>query len=769
MTRRLIALLAIASGVYGAPVIREIEPRGVQRGKTVQVLFKGTGLEPGSRIETTLPGGVSRLAPRADLMRPGTELPFLVEVKADAAPGLYPLRLVTSDGLSNVVLLAVSDLAESEEAESLAPKQRNDELKAAQSLATPGVVSGTLTEGDLDFYSVSVKANQRLVFDVDARSMASAVDPAIELLDASGKVLARNEDAFAGSIDARLDHTFAKPGTYYVRVHDSKYSDQAPNHFYRLKVGAWEYADALFPLGWRRGESVSVQASGGSLQQPVTLKPETNSTRKYVPVSLAKSQSLPQLFVLSDKAEVLEPAETDKRLPAETVVNGRIAAKGEVDRYRLAVKPGEDWTFEVTASALGTSRLDALLTVSDAAGKKLASRDDLAGADPVLPVTIPEGVQEVTVAIEDLLGRGGPGYGYRLMARREPADFTVRLATPFVNVPAGGTALVQADVQRRGYDGPVRVMVRNLPKGFRQAGGYIAPSAAQQRFDDPNPRFNSVRTTLSITADADASTDPVNLELVASADTGKGRVTRTAEGPGLVVGVKGLRQKTVTAAWLEMGLPMAPARPVPVRITSPVPLVRISQGVEYPIQFRVERAPNARLVRTVRENVASAVGNLRILQGEKGKSPDQVTMLVNTNFATPATLFDFYATGTFDVDGATVDVVSPVVTFEIAYGYQLKVKQKEWTGTEIAGEVYREPTFEGGLVRIGAQDLPDGVTCPEVEVPADSREFRLLCTVAATAPRGKHPIRLVSSAPDTGKSAKDTYKGPEVTVDLRIP
>lgn len=769
MTQLLVVAAALAGVLSAAPAIREIQPRGIQRGKTVQLVLKGTGLEPGSRLETTLPGSVSRLAPRADLMRPGTELPFLVEVKADAAPGLYPLRLAGSDGLSNVLLLAVSDLPEVEEAEAGAPKERNDDVKSAQALTAPAVVSGTLSEGDLDVYSVTVKANQRVVFEVDARAMASGVDPAMELLDASGRVLARNDDAFAGSVDARLDHTFAKAGTYYVRVHDAKYSDQAPNHFYRLKVGAWDYADALFPLGWRRGEAVAVQASGGSLPQPVAVKPDTSSARKYVPVALAKSQSLPQLFVLSDRMEVLEPGEREKRLAADTVVNGRIGAKGEVDRYRLAVQPGEDWIFEVTASALGTSRLDALVTVYDAGGKKLGSRDDLAGADPVLPLTIPEGLREVTVAVEDLLGRGGLGYGYRLLARREPADFTLRLVTPFVNVPPGGTALVQADVQRRGYDGPVRVMIRNLPKGFQQAGGYVAPSAAQQRFDDPNPRFNSVRTTISITAAADASTDPVNLEVAASADTGKGRVTRVAEGPGLVVGVKGLRQKTVTAAWLEMGLPMAQAKALSVRIHTPVPLVRIAQGVEYPIQFRVERAPNARLVRPVRENIASAVGNLRILQGEKGKSPDQVTMLVNTNFATPATLFDFYAAGAFDVDGTVVDVVSPVVTFEVAYGYQLKVRQKEWTGSEIAGEVYREPTFEGGLVRIEAQDLPEGVACPAVEVPAEESAFRLQCTVAETAARGKHAIRLVSSAPDTGKRAKDTYKGPEVTVDLRIP
>jgi len=67
----------------------------------------------------------------------------------------------------------------------------------------------------------------------------------------------------------------------------------------------------------------------------------------------------------------------------------------------------------------GTSRLDALLTLYDGSGKKLASGDDGDGLDPVLPFTVPAGVTEITVAVEDLLGRGGDAYGYRLQAKKE--------------------------------------------------------------------------------------------------------------------------------------------------------------------------------------------------------------------------------------------------------------------------------------------------------------------------------------------------------------
>ena len=58
-------------------------------------------------------------------------LPFLVELKADVPVGLYPIRLTTADGLSNVMLFSVGMLPEFEEVESKETKQLNDEIVTA--------------------------------------------------------------------------------------------------------------------------------------------------------------------------------------------------------------------------------------------------------------------------------------------------------------------------------------------------------------------------------------------------------------------------------------------------------------------------------------------------------------------------------------------------------------------------------------------------------------------------------------------------------------
>ena len=671
------------------------------------------------------------------------------------------------------LLFSIGDLPETEEKEIESPKPGNGTVATAEAIAAPVTINGALPDADVDLFSFQVKAGQRLVFETEANVLASAIDPALEILTADGKTIARNDDAPGAGIDARLEVTFARAGTYFVRLHDSKYSDQIQN-FYRLKVGSYPFAEALFPIGGRRGQAASVELVGGNLSTPVIVKPDTSSTDgKFALVPLPGSASLPQLFLLSDKPDTLESA-ADRQLIPGMVINGRITAKGEVDRYQLAVTPGQHWLFEIVASSTGASQLDALVTISDGAGKKLLSRDDLFGADPTLPLEIPAGVEQLTVTVEDLLGRGGPAYGYRLEARREGADFTLQTTTPFVNVPAGGTGIVAVNINRRGYDGPMQIAIPNLPAGYRQAGGTVAAASASQRFDDPNPRFSRNNATITITADPDAKPQRLDLVVKGTADLADGgSIVRFAEGPGLVVTPRGLKQRAVTASWLGMPLPMASAKALPARLVIPVQNVRVSQGVEYPLTYKVEGPAAGRLQGRLKETIATQIGNLRILQGPPSKTPGSGQLLINTNFATPATPWDFLPMVTLDMDGKPLDVFGPMITFDIAPGYQVWPTARQWSvapgaALSIAGRVHREPTFEGGLVKLEAQELPEGVSCVAVDIPADAREFNLQCQAAATTAKGSYEIRLVSSAPDTGRKAQDTYKGPEVTGTIKV-
>ena len=740
-----LSLMLLTTAVHAAPVIRDITPHGAQRGKSVTLHIKGSGLKSGAKLQTTLPAAISRLVPTAGA---GEELPFLITLRADAPVGLYPIRILSNDGMSNLVLFSVGDLPEIDK--NVKTKEERDK---PQTISVPVLVNGTLAEAEQDDYLFAAKAGQKLVCEVEARRAGSALDPVIEIFDAAGKMLVRNDDG--AGIDPRVEYMFAKAGQYRLRVHDARYSDQTVN-FYRLKIGSYSFAEGLYPLGWKRGEPVEVEIAGGNLAAPMKLRPETSSKSATIPVGLPNSPSLPLQFALSDKDEMLE----SERLKPGAVMNGRIAKPGEIDKYKLAVKPGEQWVLELTAAALGSSLLDALITVYDEKGKKLASRDDTASADPAFPFVVPEGVNELTVAVEDLLGRGGPAYAYRLEARRESADFTATINAPFLNIPAGGTVQLPVTVQRRGYEGPLKLKVLNLPKGFKTAGGNIPAEAAAQNFNETNAGFRAARGVLTITADADAAAD--YLELIVSAETPGGAMRRIAQGVGTIVAVRGTNQRAFTAPWLNLALPISVTKPLPVSIVAAAPFVRFMQGFEYPIEYRVK----GRVTGKVRSQVTGAVGNLRILDAGKSKSPDTGAVLLNTNFGTPVTTFDMILEATADIDGVPTQVSSAAIEIDIVPGYQVNLEASD--KLTFRGSILREPTFLGSMIRLNVQDLPDHVTCPTVEVPESQKRFTIDCKAAPAAAAGSYDVRITSAAPDTGQRTKEEYKIGDINTKLIV-
>src|SRR5579863_4653146 len=407
----LLAVIAVRPLLAVEPYLKDCQPRGGQRGKVFTLTLKGEGLATGADLITTLPGTVSKLASPKDVETPGAALSYLIQLPQDAPAGVYPLRVRTPDGLSNVLIFTVSDLPE------IAEKEPNDSIAQAQPLTVPTAVSGTLKGADQDFYSITTTAHQRLVIEVEARRIGSAIDPVVEVFDSSGRQIAENDDAPGLGVDSRLDLTFPRAGKYYVAVHDSKFSEQEEN-FYRLKIGAWAYADGIFPLGWQRGKSVAVTLFGGNLPKPVVVHPDLNvpAGRETVAVNLpgpGLTGSLPFQFRVGDSPETLAEAGGVQagELAPSTVVNGRILKPSQVDRYKLKVAPGEKWILDLQAATLGTSRLYGSLAVYDAHGKKLEAKDVSGGADPKLAFTAPDKVNEVTLAVSDLRGQGGPAYG----------------------------------------------------------------------------------------------------------------------------------------------------------------------------------------------------------------------------------------------------------------------------------------------------------------------------------------------------------------------
>jgi hypothetical protein len=683
-----LATLIVPAAWAAAPVITELNPRGAELGRPFTLTVVGRNLADGARVSSTLPATFTPVTPPADSRQARPGATFLVETRADAAPGIYPIRVETPAGISNVLLFTVGTFPEvtEEESQPYARPNRNDSIETAEPVrATPVVVNGTLRGPERDVYRISGKAGERRVFEVEARRCGSAIDPVLQILDGTGRQLARSDDSPGAGLDARLDFTFPREGTYYVEVTDARFSTQMQN-FYRLKMGSYRYAEGVFPLGGRRGEQVPVTFFGGAAGKGVQASADLRhvaADRSLATVALPDSPTLPFAFAVSDLPELREPVNGPVPVPA--VVNGRLDQPGEADRYRVAVEPGERLLFEMQARELGTSRLEAILTVYDSAGKRLDSAGDKplpedvfavqgtsrTSSDPFLNFKVPEGMHEIVVSVEDLALRGGPLYAYRLIVRRQAEDFTLTLGSPYVNIPAGGTAMVSVSADRRGYDGPIQLTVPNLPKGIRVDGGTIP----REYVNASNERTLNRRGVLMLSAEPD-SAPPREIEVWGEATLSDGAVLcRRARAPGMVVAVAGAtdqgvvdRQRPVTAPWLGMELPAALGeRAVATLEVRETNVKQMDEGARYEFEYKWTVAGKNTPPSKVGVDLIGAK-DIRVIDMKSVSRGMSGTFAVTTTKATDPGRYDLYVSARLKTDDGEEGIVSRPIPFEVRGG-----------------------------------------------------------------------------------------------------
>jgi hypothetical protein len=387
---------------------------------------------------------------------------------------------------------------------------------------------------------------------------------------------------------------------------------------------------------------------------------------------------------VSDLPELSAPIKD--ALPIPSVVNARLDKPGQLDRYRITVEPGEKLLFELQARELGTSRLTGIITVYDNKGKKIDSAGDqplpedvfaVQGTsrtlgDPFLNVTVPSGIRELEVTVEDLARRGGPFYGYRLITRRQPEDFNLTIVSPFVNIPAGGTVAITVTADRRGYDGPIQLWIPDLPKGIHADGGMIP----REYVDANNSRTFNRRGLLTLTADLGASMPVTQLQVWGEGILADGSpLRRRARGQGMVADVAGAmeqgvvdRQRALTAPWLGLELPaaMADAPPATLEVRQ-ASLKPMEEGVRYEFAYQWTIRGRATPLKDVNVDVNGAK-DIRVIDMKASKDMMSGTFAVTTTKATDPGRYDLYTTGRVKTDDADELVASRAIPFEVTGG-----------------------------------------------------------------------------------------------------
>jgi hypothetical protein len=467
-----IAWCALAACTAAAPHIDHVSLRGLQAGGATTLVIEGSDLMPEPRIVLSAPLLKSTLKEGATPAR----LEFELALDGHSQAGIYLLRVASSGGISPPVALAVDTLPQ---------------IPFASQLATLNVaMSGTLNGSAVLSSTFAGKRGQRVTLEVESRRLGARLDPVVHLYDARHTQIAYGAGLAQLEGDARCSATLPADGSYTIELHDALFRGDPPGYF-RLKVGEFYYADAVYPLAARQGASASFEFVSTNLpaeaRAAAVLKLGDDLPWQVQPAPWpagvpALSGARPRVIV-SDQAEVLEAAPADKpqEVSAAPVgINGRIARPGEQDRYRVAVVPGETLRFDVLARRAG-SPLDGVLSIRNEQGAELAASDDRANTkDPGLDFKVPDGVRALILVLSDLSGRGGNDFVYRIAVGAAAApDFSLALSDERFLIPRDGAALVRVRADRSGYQGPILLRFPHMPSSVSMTGNEIPAGATQ--------------------------------------------------------------------------------------------------------------------------------------------------------------------------------------------------------------------------------------------------------------------------------------------------
>jgi hypothetical protein len=203
---------------------------------------------------------------------------------ATATAGSYVLRLaastsgiVSSDGAS-----LPGDVSDAWTTTAAQLVDAGDTLTTAAVIAgsSGGIrLSGSIGDGaygsrDVDLYRITLAARQRIVIDVDARSLAgsSTLDSYLRVFDSRGRQVAVNDDA-GGSLDSLLAFTARTAGTYFVGISGYGNAAYSPSRAGSGRVGSTGVYQVQFDFGPLPGSATGTRAMGfrdGSIASPAT-------------------------------------------------------------------------------------------------------------------------------------------------------------------------------------------------------------------------------------------------------------------------------------------------------------------------------------------------------------------------------------------------------------------------------------------------------------------------------------------------------------------
>ncbi len=407
-------LIATATCLVAAPVIKHASPSAIAPGQTTEVTFFGSELDGATSLWTSFDAKAEKIRCSPD------QAVFRISLPKHCGIGLGAVRLAATNGVSSLHLVMIDGLA------GVAANGTNHSPATAQTLKPPVAVDGVCEDKTSDFFKVVARKGQNLSFEVVAQRLGSALDPLARLFDSSGRELVFCEDTPGAGVDCRFNYRFARSGEYLLELRDTRY-DGGRQHRYRLRVG--DLPSEPMPL-------------------PFHVKPEFDQ-----PVSL-----------LREIAEVEPNDSTPQKISIPACIKGRFTKANDRDRFQFEARSGERLVFHSLTRSLG-SPCDLYLRLETADGKKLAESPMTGPEESSLTNTFKE-AGAYQLVVEEAAQLGGLEYFYRLEIEPFRPGFGLSVETDKVQAASGGSVAIKVSQERHGYDGPITLALAGVGDGF---------------------------------------------------------------------------------------------------------------------------------------------------------------------------------------------------------------------------------------------------------------------------------------------------------------
>jgi hypothetical protein len=475
------------------PMVMGINPVAVQIGQTTECEVSARyNLNGAYQVFVTGTGVVGEVGtsngarPRGSRRR-GGKLRVRFKVAQDALPGVRDVRLATPLGASTLgQIVVVRDPVVREAA-------NNDTMPTAQPIKLPATVCGAIEKPeDVDFYKFHVEAGTALTFHVQAQRLENRihdlqehVDPILTLRNATGSVLAVNDNYFAG--DPLLHHRFAAAGDYFLEIRDVRYGGN-PDWLYSIEINDRPFVTNVFPSRVTPGKTTRVKLIGYNLptdpMASITLPADAPEGLQWTVLRLGNGQVTNTVPVVVSRLPEVVEAPGDNNTPAQAQkiavpsgVSGCIEREGDVDCYAFDAKAGERFSFAVVAHR-HQSPLDSYLRILNDKGQPLIENDDgndrYIHADSRIENWAAPANGKYVIEIRDVHLRGGPTFVYFLNVTRSEPAISLELDTDKTILAPGITGVIYARVTRHnGFTGEVQLAIDGLPPGVTATCGKI--------------------------------------------------------------------------------------------------------------------------------------------------------------------------------------------------------------------------------------------------------------------------------------------------------